>query len=141
MTEALDLSMFVRRAADGVAHMELVVDGVGCVSCIRKIENGLKAVPGIAGARLNFTDRRLVVDWREDELSAGDVIEAVERIGYQAHPFRPQQFPSHRSVTSERSEMAQVNQQHKWLQSLAVNKAANACSTLFGQLQSERASA
>src|SRR6266568_1192779 len=94
MTETLDLSMFVRRADDGLAHMELAVDGVGCASCIRKIENGLKAVPGIAGARLNFTDRRLAVDWREGELSAADVIEAVEHIGYRAHPFRPQQAES-----------------------------------------------
>src|SRR6185436_15946079 len=92
-TETLDLSMFVSRT-DGVAHMELAVDGVGCSSCIRKIENGLKATPGIAGARLNFTDRRLAVDWREGELSAGGVIEALERIGYRAHPFRPQQAES-----------------------------------------------
>src|SRR5437868_1736390 len=94
MTETLDLSMFVTRAADGIARMELAVDGVGCANCIRKIENGLKAVPGIANARLNFTDRRLAVGWREDELSAGGVIEALERIGYQAHPFRPQQLES-----------------------------------------------
>jgi len=94
MSETLDLSMFVTRAADGIARMELAVDGVGCTSCIRKIENGLKEIPGIAGARLNFTDRRLAVDWREGELSAGGVIEALERIGYRAHPFRPQQAES-----------------------------------------------
>jgi Cu2+-exporting ATPase len=98
MPEALDLSMFVTRAADGTAHMELAVDGVGCASCIRKIENGLKATPGVAHARLNFTDRRLAVDWREGELSAGGVIEALERIGYRGHPFRPQQAESDEAV-------------------------------------------
>jgi len=90
MAETLDLSLFVTRGAPGIAHMELAVDGVGCAGCIRKIESGLKAVPGIAAARLNFTDRRLSVDWNESDLAAGDVVQALERIGYQAHPFRPQ---------------------------------------------------
>ena len=94
MAETLDLSMFVTRAPDGNAHMEIAVEGVGCANCIRKIENGLKATPGVAGARLNFTDRRLAVDWNEDTLSAADVIHTVEKIGYQAHPFRPQQAES-----------------------------------------------
>jgi len=94
MSETLDLSMFVTRAPDGIARMELAVDGVGCASCIRKIEDGLKDTPGIASARLNFTDRRLAVGWREDKLSAGGVIEALERIGYRSHPFRAQQAES-----------------------------------------------
>jgi Cu2+-exporting ATPase len=88
MAEALDLSVFVRR--DGAkAHMDLAVEGVGCAGCIRKIENGLRQVPGIVDARLNFTNRRLAVDWRHGALDAGDVVHALERIGYRAHPFQP----------------------------------------------------
>src|SRR3954469_3700147 len=88
MPESLDLSMFVRRDA-GLSHLDLAVEGVGCAGCIRKIEGGLKQIPGILDARLNFTNRRLAVDWREGELSAGDVIRALERIGYHAYPFEP----------------------------------------------------
>jgi Cu2+-exporting ATPase len=89
MAEMLDLSMFVTHGANGTAHMELAVQGVGCAGCIRKIEGGLQKLDGIVSARLNFTDRRLSVDWRERELSAGDVIRALEQIGYRAHPFQP----------------------------------------------------
>jgi P-type Cu2+ transporter len=88
MSELLDLSIYVRRE-DGKAHMDLAVEGVGCAGCIRKIEHGLRQVPGIVDARLNFTNRRLAVDWRPGELDAGDVIRALERIGYRAHPFEP----------------------------------------------------
>ena len=70
MAETLDLSMFVQRR-DGTAHMDLAVEGIGCAGCIRKIESGLKQLPGVVDARLNFTNRRLAVDWREDELDAG----------------------------------------------------------------------
>ncbi len=94
MAETIDLSMFVTRDAAGTAHMDLAVEGVGCASCIHKIENGLIQTPGIVKARVNFTDRRLAVDWREGELTAGEVIQALERIGYQAHPFQAARLES-----------------------------------------------
>jgi Cu2+-exporting ATPase len=87
VADAADLSRFVKHGAAGTAHMILAVEGVGCAGCIRKIESGLKQIPGILDARLNFTNRRLAVHWCEGEFDAAQVIEAVERIGYRAHPF------------------------------------------------------
>jgi P-type Cu2+ transporter len=89
MAETLDLSSFVQHQG-GTAHIDLAIEGIACASCIRKIEGSLKQVPGILEARLNFTNRRLAVDWREDELEAADVIAALEDIGYRAHPFQPE---------------------------------------------------
>ena len=89
MQEPLDLSMFVRRDA-GLSRLDLAVEGVGCAGCIRKIEGGLKRIPGIVDARLNFTNHRLAVEWRDGTLEAGDVIIALARIGYRAHPFEPE---------------------------------------------------
>jgi Cu2+-exporting ATPase len=70
--------------------MELAVEGVNCAGCIRKIETGLKQLPGVVDARLNFTNRRLAVDWNDGRLAAGDVVAALARIGYRAHPFEPE---------------------------------------------------
>ena len=109
MKEASDLSMFVRHGEAGTAHMTLAVEGVGCAGCIRKIEGGLKQLPGIVDARLNFTTRRLAVDWREDELDAAAVVEAVQRIGYRAHPFEP-----------ERAEAEEAKQARWLMKCLAV---------------------
>src|SRR6266571_2322979 len=89
MAETLDLSTFVQHEG-GIAHLDLAVEGVTCASCIGKIEGSLKRLPGIVEARLNFTNRRLAVDWREDQLDAADVIAALEDIGYRAHPFQPE---------------------------------------------------
>ena len=94
MTEALDLSIFVRHDQGGIAHIDLAVEGVGCAGCIRKIEGGLKQIPGVVDARLNFTNRRLTVDWRDRELQAGEVIAALARIGYRAHPFEVERAES-----------------------------------------------
>ena len=62
-------SLDVRAAPRRHGAMDLAVDGVACAACIRKIEGGLKQLPGVVEARLNFTNRRLAVDWREDELA------------------------------------------------------------------------
>ena len=77
--------------------------GVGCAGCIRKIESGLAKLPGIVDARLNFTQRRLAVDWRDDEIDAARIVKELEQIGYRAHPFAP-----------ERAE-ADETRQAKWL--------------------------
>ncbi len=89
MPEPLDLSIFVKHDGN-LSHLDLAVEGVGCAGCIRKIEGGLKRIPGIVDARLNFTNRRLSVDWQDGMLAASDVIGALERIGYRAHPFEPE---------------------------------------------------
>ena len=92
MPETVDLSSFVERKAPGLAHMTLAVDGVGCAGCIRKIEAGLTKLPGIVDARLNFTQRRLAVDWRDGEIDAARIVKALADIGYQAHPFAPERI-------------------------------------------------
>ena len=84
MSETLDLSIYVKHDG-GNAHMELAVEGVGCAGCIRKIESGLKQIPGIVDARLNFTNRRLAVQWLDGMLDAGAVIRAIERIARHQH--------------------------------------------------------
>src|SRR6476659_7567362 len=87
MTEPRDLSLFIKRDADGISHMDLAVEGIGCAGCIRKIENGLNELPGVTEARLNFTNRRLAVGWHDEVMDAPTVIDTLDRIGYRAHPF------------------------------------------------------
>jgi Cu2+-exporting ATPase len=54
------------------------------------IERSLGALPGIALARLNLSDRRLVVTWRPGVPSdLGGVIETLDGLGFGAQPFNP----------------------------------------------------
>src|SRR5208282_281440 len=109
MDETLDLSTFVERSGVGTARMLLAVEGVGCAGCIRKIETGLAKLPGVIDARLNFTQRRLAIDWRDDEIDAAQIVKAVEALGYGAHPFAP-----------ARVEAAEERQAKRLLRCLAV---------------------
>jgi P-type Cu2+ transporter len=102
MAEALDLSLFVEPGDAGASRMTLAVEGVACAGCIRKIENGLVKLPGVIDARLNFTERRLAVDWRNDETDAARIIEAIEQIGYHAHPFAPERTDADERAQAKR---------------------------------------
>ena len=90
MAEAQDLSHFVRRPADGVAAMDLVVDGVYCGACIVTIEKGLRKQAGIRGARVNLASRRVTVEWNEGALDPPVILERLEALGYPAYPFAPE---------------------------------------------------
>ncbi|QRM27316.1 heavy metal translocating P-type ATPase [Microvirga sp. VF16] len=88
MAETLDLSIYVKRQDDGTAHLDLAVEGIDCAACIDEIESGLCRLPAVLDARLNYTNHRLAVEWRDGELSPGRVVEELQRLGYRAHPFQ-----------------------------------------------------
>ncbi len=87
MAEAKDISHFVRRPADGVAAMDLVVDGVYCGACIATIEKGLRRQAGVRGARVNLASRRVTVEWNEGALDPPVILDRLEALGYPAYPF------------------------------------------------------
>ena len=60
------------RATDINGTISLPIEGMTCASCVGRVERALKSVPGVVDARLNFTNRRLAVDWNERNLAAKD---------------------------------------------------------------------
>ena len=78
--------------ADGpLRHIDLHVPGIHCAGCISKVERGVRALPGIAQARVNFTTRRLAVDWEAEALSADRIVETVTGLGFEVRPFAPEE--------------------------------------------------
>jgi len=88
MSAAIDLSLYAKPEADGRVSMDLAVDGVTCGACIGRIEGAVKQLPGIAEARLNFTNRRLHVVWNGDA-EPERIVETLAANGYHGHPFVP----------------------------------------------------
>src|SRR5271163_4484126 len=80
MTQARDLSHFVHHLDGGIARMELAVEGIHCGGCMRTIENGLSAMPDIVRARVNLTDRRVAVEWREGKVDPNGFIDRLSEV-------------------------------------------------------------
>ncbi len=102
MTEAQDLSHFVRHPAAGVAAMDLVVNGVYCGACIVAIEKGLGREAGVRGARVNLANRRVTVEWDEGALEPPAILERLEALGYPAFPFSAEAADSVELVEEKR---------------------------------------
>ena len=109
MTEAQDLSHFVRHPADGVAAMDLVVNGVYCGACIVAIEKGLGKQAGVRGARVNLANKRVTVEWNEGALEPPVILERLEALGYPAFPF-----------TAEAADSAELLEEKRLLRCLGV---------------------
>lgn len=88
-----DLSGFVRRDQAGAATLEVAVTGARCANCLAKIENGVRAIPGVTHARLNLSTGRLSVSWRGNAVSARDVVQRVSALGYEAQPYDAPEAP------------------------------------------------
>ncbi|AWN37782.1 heavy metal translocating P-type ATPase [Methylobacterium radiodurans] len=85
-----DYAAFLSRAPDGSARAAFAVEGVRCAACMNAIERGLAGVPGVASARLNFSDRRLAVTWQpQADADIAAVLAALDGLGFKAQPFAP----------------------------------------------------
>ncbi len=89
LTSPLELYATEREA--GRLRLDLHVPGVHCVGCIRKVEGAVRALPGVAHARVNFTTRRLTAEWERGAQTPEAIVAALEAVGFEARPFAPEQ--------------------------------------------------
>ncbi|MCK1305838.1 cation-translocating P-type ATPase [Bradyrhizobium sp. 45] len=82
-----DFSHYVRTAGEGVQHIDLAVEGVHCAGCMAKIERGLSAIPDVTLARVNLTDRRVALEWKQGTLDPSRFIDRLAELGYKAYPY------------------------------------------------------
>lgn len=87
--------------ADDLNTIQLSVEGISCAACAWLIEKKLAALPGIAQVGVNVSARRALVRWQADKIKLSDILAAIERIGYHALPFQPQQHEEQFKRTSQ----------------------------------------
>src|SRR6516165_2597267 len=52
-----------------------------------KIERGLSASPEVTLARVNLTDRRVALEWKEGAIDPATFVDRLAELGYKAYPF------------------------------------------------------
>src|SRR5947208_10338910 len=87
MQATRDFSHYVRHLGSGLSHIDLAVEGVSCAGCMSKIERGLSAFPDVTLARVNLTDRRVALEWKQGTLDPISFIDRLEELGYKAYPY------------------------------------------------------
>jgi len=84
-----DFSAYVEINEYGKSCLTLMVEGVHCAACIQKVESALQQLSYVTYARLNFSTKRLRVEWDGGAELARDVAETIRRQGYGVHPYDP----------------------------------------------------
>ncbi len=96
-----DVTGFIRiDPASATASLQLMVEGVHCGGCVRRIERALGAEPDVRTGRLNLTTRRLTLAWEGPPSRGNELVAKIEGLGYPVVPFDPESL----AVTDNRTE-------------------------------------
>jgi P-type Cu2+ transporter len=82
MQSTLDFSHYLKGAGSGLLHLDLAVEGINCAGCMAKIERNLSKIPDVTLARVNLTDRRLAVEWKEGAVDPAIFVDRLKELGY-----------------------------------------------------------
>ncbi|WP_459206129.1 heavy metal translocating P-type ATPase [Pseudomonas sp. MLB6B] len=97
---------FVREDGN-CSETTLLVEGISCAACGWLIEKHLRHLPGVESAQLNLSSHRLTLRWAAQTLPLSRLLAELRRIGYAAHPYRPDQA-SERLAAENRSALRRL---------------------------------
>ena len=83
---------FVRADGEHEREAALILEGITCPACVWLNERHLANLPGVLSAHINYATHRARVRWDERYIHLSDILQAVSRIGYLAHPFDPGRY-------------------------------------------------
>ncbi|MFD1065460.1 heavy metal translocating P-type ATPase [Oceanobacillus locisalsi] len=83
-TNVQDFEDKIEKLGYHVAHDKQTFDisGMTCAACANKIEKRLNKMEGVSNATVNFALENVAVDYDQDQVTAGDMMEAVKKLGY-----------------------------------------------------------
>jgi Cu2+-exporting ATPase len=82
---------FVREAGEHQREAALMLEGIVCAACIWLNERHVAQLPGVLDVQVNYATHRARVRWDDTLIQLSDILQAIHRIGYSAHPYDPQQ--------------------------------------------------
>src|SRR5260221_5051420 len=65
----------------------LALEGMTCASCAMRIEKGLKKLPGVKDASVNFATEQATVTYDRAQTEVEQMVQKVDAVGYKAIPL------------------------------------------------------
>ena len=62
------------------------IEEMHCVGCTIAVEGAVEDLPGVKSAKANYAEQIAVVEFDEQQVTEQDILAAIERAGYEAHP-------------------------------------------------------
>ena len=80
---------FVHAESGSLREASLILEGITCAACVWLNERHLASLPGVLSAQINYATHRARVRWDDSRIHLSEILQAVSRIGYLAHPYNP----------------------------------------------------
>ncbi len=82
---------FVRQTGEHIQEAALILEGITCAACIWLNERHIRELPGVLEVNINYATHRALVRWDDNRIRLSEILQAIQRIGYTAHPYDPAQ--------------------------------------------------
>lgn len=80
---------FVRDTGPHEREAALILEGIRCAACVWLNERHISRLPGILDVQVNYATHRARVRWDDTRIQLSEILQAIHRIGYTAHPYDP----------------------------------------------------
>jgi len=84
-------NQFLRSPGGDLREASLMLEGITCAACIWLNEQYLAGLPGVEQVRVNYATQRALVRWDNTQIRLSEILQAVQKIGYRALPYNPDQ--------------------------------------------------
>ncbi|MFN8579974.1 MAG: heavy metal translocating P-type ATPase [Gemmatimonadaceae bacterium] len=81
-------ALHVQPGTNGLARVELYLEGVHCASCVWLVERVPLLIPGVARAELQVRRSLAAIEWDAASVPLSRIAETLDSLGYPPHPFR-----------------------------------------------------
>ena len=85
-TQQLPTEMTLTLGDDHLVERSLIIDGMTCASCVRRVERALAKVDGVQEANVNLATERAAVRFDPATADVDALTAAVAKAGYHAEP-------------------------------------------------------
>ena len=80
------LSAYATALGDGRWSTQIAVEGIHCGACVWLIEQRLRGIPGVLAATVNYSTRRVALQWDAAQVQLPQVFQALAEVGYRPLP-------------------------------------------------------
>ena len=70
------------KAVPSAASVTIPIEGMSCASCVARIEDGLRSMPGVSNASVNLATERATVEYHPQRATPSSIAETIRSLGY-----------------------------------------------------------
>jgi len=94
--------LYIQSESDGLARLELRLEGLHCAACIWLLERLPRVLAGVVEARVDIGKHLIDVRFRPDLIKPSAIARSLETLGYSPHPARDASARQVRAVEDRR---------------------------------------